>query len=217
MSATFETIMEKNIPEINFFSASGTNVRPGSILESLDKDIEWGYLPSYMNDYPPFANKNFETIESPYNILLKNINGEVELEAAANFMKFIGLKFDARKKYKIEFFITGITSKGFKEDITPMDFELALNHLRKSNKNLYKKAQGHFLVFKVLYANEYKVNIEVEKEGHFEPEINVPSVQVEGNAKFKKTENSILVSHNSSVPFGVIGYKIKPKKLKEVD
>jgi len=28
--------MKKNIPEINFFSASGSEVKPGSILESLD-------------------------------------------------------------------------------------------------------------------------------------------------------------------------------------
>jgi hypothetical protein len=198
MSASFETIMEKNISEINFFSASGSNVRPGSILESLDKDIEWGYLPNYMKNYPPFADKTFETRESPYNILLKKISGEVELDAAVNFMKIVGLKFDARKKYKIEFAITDIISKGFKEDLTPMDFELALNHLKKSNKKLYRKAQGHFLVFKVLYAKEYRVNIE-------------------GSAKFKKTENSILVSQNNSVPFGVIGYKIKPNRLKEVD
>jgi hypothetical protein len=217
MSSSFETIMEKMIPEINFLSVSGTSIRPGSVLESLDKDIEYGYLPRYIKDIPEFQDKSFEVTEGPYDILLKEIKGEAEFGAAADFMKMIGLKFDVNKKYKLKFEISEITAKRFREDILPIDLELALNYLRRNNRHVFNKFKGHFLVFKVLYANQYKVTVEVEKNGRFEADINVPSVDVEADANFTKKENSIIVSHNSSVPFGVIGYKIKSRHLKEVD
>ncbi len=217
MSASFESIMEKKIPEINFLSASGTTIRPGSVLESLDKDLEYGYLPKYIQDHYLFKNKKFDTIEGPYDILLKDIRGEVEFGAAAKFMNLVGLKFNSNKNYKLNFEITDIRAIRFREDILPVDLELALNHLRKSNKSIFKKFKNRFLVTKVLYANQYKVTVEVEKGGSFEADVNVQSVDVEIGAKFKKKENSLIVSQNSSVPFGVIGYKIKARKLKEVD
>jgi hypothetical protein len=217
MATSFETIMEKKIPEINFLSASGANIRPGSVLESLDKDIEYGYLPKYIKDHDLFKDKKFEVIEEPYDILVKDISGELEFDAAANFMKIVGLKFDGRKKYKINFEINEIRAKRFKEDITPLDLELALNYLRKNNKKVFKKFKNHFLVIKVLYANKYSVTVEVKKGGSFEADVNVPSVNVEAGASFKKKENTLIVSQNSTVPFGVIGYKIKARKLKEVD
>ncbi len=217
MSTSFETIMEKKIPEINFFSASGTSIRPGSVLESLDKDIEYGYLPKYIKDFHQFEEMKFDTIEEPYNLYTQEISGEVEFGAAAKFMKLVGLKFDGHKNYKIKFEITGITAKRFKEDIQALDLELALAELKKSNKKIFKKFKKHFLVMKALYADEYRVTVEVEKGGSFEADVNAQSVDVEGSAHFKKKENSLIVSQNSSVPFGVIGYKIKSGTLKEID
>lgn len=217
MSTTFETIMEKKIPEINFFSASGSSIRPGTVLESLDKDIEYGYLPKYIKGFDEFKEMDFETVEEPYNIFLQDVSGEVEFGAAAKFMKLVGLKFDGHKNYKIKFEITGIIAKRFKENILAVDLEIALADLKKSNKKIFKKFKNHFLVMKVLYANEYKVTVEVEKGGSFEADVNVQSVDVEGSAHFKKKESSLIVSQNSSVPFGVIGYKIKSGKLKEID
>ena len=209
--------MEKMIPEINFLTVSGTSIRPGSILESLDKDIEYGYLPTFLKYLPKFKDKSFEVVEEPYDIQMEEIKGEAEYGAAANFMKMIGLKFDAAKKYRLKFEITGITAIRFKEEIHPLDIEIALKDLRKLDRKAFKKIKGHFLVFKVLYADQYKVTVEVEKNGSFEADVNLETVEVEANADFKKKENSIIVSHNSSVPFGVVGYKIKAKHLKEVD
>ncbi|NPA36875.1 MAG: hypothetical protein GXO47_08500 [Chlorobi bacterium] len=217
MNPSFESIMEKMIPEINFLTVSGTSIRPGSVLESLEKDIEYGYLPTYLKQVPGFRDKNFDTVEGPYDIQMENIKGEAEYGAAATFMKMIGLKFDVNKKYKLKFEITDIIAKRFKEDIYPMDIEIALKYLRKHNRQAYRKLKGHFLVFKVLYANQYKVTVEIEKSGRFEADVNVKSVDVEADANYKKEENSIIVSHNSSVPFGVIGYQIKSTHLTEID
>jgi hypothetical protein len=57
----------------------------------------------------------------------------------------------------------------------------------------------------------------VDKGNGFEADVNVENVSIEGDLKAEKKENSMLISGNPKVPFGVIGYKIKGNKLKEVD
>ena len=72
-------------------------------------------------------------------------------------------------------------------------------------------------MLRVLYATKFEVSVKLDKGNGFEADIDVKNVTIEGNVDLKKKENSLLVSGNPKVPFGVIGYKIKGNKLKEVD
>jgi hypothetical protein len=214
MKTTFETLLQDVIPEINFLTASGAGIKPGTLLESIDNDKEVGYLPNYIKDVPAMKNKNFTTIQEAYDLQVTQIKGSESYDAAIKLMDILGLNFDKNLKYKIDFEIEEMTSKKFGQDLDKISFEISLGQLRKTNKKLFKKIKGYYLVFRVLYANKYKVSVEVEKDGGFEADVNVKNVKVEGNVNFEKENNTLLISHNSEVPFGVIGYMIKARGLK---
>lgn len=217
MKTAFESLIEKLIPEINFLTAAGAGIKPGTLLESIEKDIVVGYLPDFIKDVPSMKDKTFENIEEAYDLKVSEINGSESYKAAFKLMELLGLKFDKNLKYKIDFDIEEMTSIKFGQNLDKINFEIALGQLKKIDKKLFKKIKGYFLVFRVLYANKYKVKIEVEKDGNFEADVNVKNVDVEGNVNFKKENNTLLISKNSEVPFGVIGYIIKKNRLREIN
>ena len=217
MKTAFESLIEKLIPEINFLTAAGAGIKPGTLLESIEKDIVVGYLPDFIKDVPSMKDKTFENIEEAYDLKVSEINGSESYEAAFKLMELLGLKFDKNLRYKIDFDIEEMTSIKFGQNLDKINFEIALGQLRKIDKKLFKKIKKYFLVFRVLYANKYKVTIEVEKDGNFEADVNVKNVDVEGNVSFKKENNTLLISKNSEVPFGVIGYIIKKNRLREIN
>ncbi|NQU87100.1 MAG: hypothetical protein HQ541_15190 [Mariniphaga sp.] len=209
--------MEKQIPEINFLTASGGDIKPGSILESQNKDIVIGYLPKYFKNIPPFNEENLSVIEVPYNIQLDKISGITSANGALNIMNSLGLKYDSKLNYKIDLEINEITSFKFANDLGIIDFEQAIEKLAKTNKSLFKKIKNHYLVIRVIYAGSYKVTIDIEKNEKFEADNKLEGIDFKGSAEFKKEENSVLINNNKDVPFGVICFKIKKKKLKEKD
>jgi len=217
MKTSFESLIQKLIPEINFLTAAGAGVKPGTLLESMEKDIVVGHLPDFIKNVPLMKDKNFEIIEEAYDLKVNKIEGSESHDAALKLMDFLGLKFDKNLKYKIDFEIEEMTSTKFGQNLDKINFEIALGQLKKINKKLFKKIKGYFLVFRVLYANKYKVSIEVEKEGDFEADVDVKNVDVEANVNFEKENNTLLISKNSEVPFGVIGYIIKKNRLREIN
>jgi hypothetical protein len=220
MKTSFESLLEDVIPEINFLTATGAGVKPGSVLESLEKDIIAGYLPDYLMSVPVMQDKSLELIEEPYDLRVDVIEGSTSHEAAIRAMKIFGLKFNKTLTYKIDFEIKGIKSIRFKDNLDKITFEIALNQLKKSekdNRRIFKRFKGHILVLSVLYATEFKVSVEIDKGHGFEADVDVNNVSMDGNVSIRKKENTMLVSGNPDVPFGVIGYKIKGNQLKEVD
>ena len=217
MKTTFESQIENVIPEINFLTVSSAGIKPGTLLESMEKDIVVGYLPDFIKIVPSMKDKNFETIEEAYDLKVNKIEGSESFDAAIKLMDFLGLKFDKTLKYKIDFEIEEMTSIKFGQNLDKINFEIALGQLRKMDRKLFKKIKGYFLVFRVLYANKYRVSIEVEKEGGFEADVDVKNVDVETNVNSKKENNTLLISKNSEVPFGVIGYMIKKNRLREIN
>ena len=220
MKTSFESLLENVIPEINFLTAAGAGLKPGSVLESLEKDIVAGYLPDYIKDVPVMKDKTFELVREPYDVRLQEIDGSTSNDAAITLMKFLGLKYNSQYTYRIGFDIKEITSVKFAENLDKIAFEIALDQLKSSNKQsrkIFKRFKGHILVLRVLYATEFEVSVEVDKGNGFEADVNVENVSIEGDLTAKKKENSMLISGNPKVPFGVIGYKIKGNKLKEVD
>ena len=212
MKTSFESLLEKLIPEINFLTVASAGVRPGHVLESLDKDIIAGYLPEFIKDVPIMAGKDFETIEEPYSINLGKTEGTNSNEAALKVMKFLGLKFNRNINYKIDFNIKEIRSVRFKDNLDKITFELALDQLKKNgghDKLVFKKFKGHILVLRVLYATEFEVTVAVDKGNGFESDVNLENVEVEAGLNYIKKENTVLISQGANVPFGVIGYKIK--------
>ena len=220
MKTSFETLLENVIPEINFLTAAGSGLKPGHVLESLEKDIVAGYLPDFLKDVPIFRGKDFKLSEEHYDIRLQEVDGTSSQESALSLMDFLGLKYNKNFTYRLEFEINEITSIKFAENLDKISFEIALEQLKRSgkgSKRIFKRIKGHFLVLRVLYATSFEVKIEVDKGSGFEADVNIENVSVEGAMKAQKKENSLLVSGNPSVPFGVIGYKIKGNKLVEVD
>lgn len=217
MKTSFESLLEDVIPEINFLTASGAGLKPGSVLESLEKDIVAGYLPDYLKEVPVMKDKTFELTREPYDVRLREIDGTTSNDAAITLMKFLGLKYNSEYTYKIDFDIKEITSVKFAENLDKITFEIALDQLKKVNKSIFKRFKGHLLVLRVLYATKFEVSVKVDRGNGFEADLDVKNVTIEGGADLKKKENTLLVSGNPKVPFGVIGYKIKGNKLKEVD
>ena len=220
MKTSFESLLENVIPEINFLTASGSGLKPGAVLESLEKDIVAGYLPDFIKDVPVMKDKTFELIKEPYDVRLQEIDGSTSNEAAISLMKFLGLKYNNEFTYRIAFDIKEITSVKFAENLDKIAFEIALDQLKNSNKGnrkIFKRFKGHILVLRVLYATEFEVSVEVDKGSGFEADFDVKNVTIEGDVKTERKENTLLISGNPKVPFGVIGYKIKGNKLKEVD
>lgn len=220
MKTSFESLLEKTIPEINFITTGGTDIVPGHLLESLEKDIVTGYLPDYLREMPVMKNKKFELEREPYDLRIDKIQGTTSRGASLNLMKFLGLKYDKKLDYKIDFKIKEITSVKFAENLDKITFEIALNQLKKANadsRNIFKRFKGHILVLRVLYATTYEISVSINKGYGYEADIDLKNVQVGGKFKVKKKENTLLVSSSPKFPFGVIGYKIKGNKLKEVD
>lgn len=216
MRNAFEKLLEKKIPELNILTAVGADVRPGSVLESLEKDNIIGYLPKYLGG--SVIDKNsLEVNEVPYDIHLDKLSGITSADGALDIMKSVGLKFDSKRSYKIDLEIKGISSLTFANDISKIDFEIAIHKFAKENKDVFKRFKNHFLVIRVLYANEFKISVETEKNGKFEAETSLKDIEFNGNANVKKEGNAILVSNNKEIPFGVVCYKIKRGKLKEKD
>lgn len=216
MRNAFEKLIEKKLPELNVLTVSGADIKPGSILESLEKDLVIGYLPKYL-DNSVIDKDLLEITEVQYNIQLEKLNGLTSADGAIDVMKTVGLKFDSKKSYKIDLEINDVTSFRFANDINKIDFEIAIEKFAKKNRKIYKKFKNHFLVTRVIYANEFKVIVEVEKNGKFEAESSLDEINFKGNANVEKKENAILVSNNKEIPFGVVCYKIKRRKLKEKD
>lgn len=217
MSNAFEQLIEKAIPELNILTAAGADIKPGSVMQSLEKDIVIGYLPKYLDD-TMIDKSALQTEEFPYDIKLQKLSGLKSADGALEIMKLFGLKFNSSKSYKIDLEINGLTSFRFANDISIIDFGRALRKLEKKDKDLFKQFKNHFLVSRVVYAKEFKVSVEVEKAGKFEADTTLENIDITGNASFKKKENAILVSNNTEVPFGVVCFQIKNKgKLKEKD
>jgi hypothetical protein len=220
MKTSFETLLEGVIPEINFLTAAGKGIEPGHVLESLEKDIVAGYLPDYLKSVPVMKDKNLDLMREPYDIRLDEIEGSTSSDSAISVMNFLGLKYQKNLSYKIDFDIKEITSVKFSENLDKIFFEIALSQLKKSgkeSKSIFRRFKGHILVLRVLYASEFAITVEVDKGNGFEADIDVKSIEIDGDLEIKKKENTLLVSGNPEVPFGVIGYKIKGNKLKEVE
>lgn len=217
MSNAFEQLIEKAIPELNILTAAGADIKPGSVMESLEKDIVIAYLPKYLDD--TMIDKSALQIEEfPYDIKLQKLTGLKSADGALNIMKLFGLKFNSSKSYKIDLEINGLTSFRFANDMNVIDFEIALKKFAKKDKDTFKRFKNHFLVTRVVYAKEFKVSVEVEKAGKFEADTTLENIDFTGNTSFKKKENAILVSNNTEVPFGVVCFQIKNNgKLKEKD
>jgi len=217
MRSSFESLMGEVIPEINFLTASGAGIKPGSVMESLEKDIIIGYLPDFIEDLPSMKNKNFETIREAYDLKIHEIDGSASSDGALKFMDLFGLKYDQSLNYRITFDISEINSVKFAQNLEKINFEIALQEFKAKNRNIYKRFKGHILVLRVLYANKYEINIEVEKNGKYQADVNLENIEIESNMDFEKKENTLIISGNNTVPFGVVGYKIKGNKLKEID
>lgn len=217
MKTTFESLLEEVIPEINFLTASGAGIRPGSVLESLEKDIVIGYLPNTLKDNGIMTDKDFTIIEEPYDLTIDEIEGFDSNDAAFKLMDHLGLKYNKDLVYRISFEFEEITSKIYKHNLHKINFEQALYKLKKKNRRMFRRYKGHILVFRVLHANKFKLEIKVERNGKFEADVDVNNVDVGGNMGFGKKENTLLVSNNKEAPFDVIGFKIKGNKLKEID
>ena len=220
MKTSFESLLEKAIPEINFLSAAGAGLEPGHVLESLAKDIVIGYLPKYLKKMPVMKRQKFKLIEEPYDISLDKIEGTTSGKAAISVLKFLGLKYNKKLKYKIDFDLQEITSVKFADNLDKITFEIALSQLKKTDpesKSIFKRFKGHILVLRVLYATKYRIAVSVDKGSGYEADLEAKNVDIDGELKIKRKENTLLVSGNPLVPFGVIGYKIKGNKLKEVD
>jgi len=220
MKTSFESLLEDTIPEINFLTAAGADLEPGHVLESLEKDIIAGYLPKFIKQVPIMQGQKFELISEPYDISVDEIEGTSTDDAAISVMKFLGLKYNRELKYKIDFDIKELTSVKFADNLDKITFEIALSQLKKTgkeSKSIFKRFKGHILVLRVLYATKYEITVNIDKGSGFEADIDVKNVDVEGDLNIERKENTILVSGNPAVPFGVIGYKIKGNKLKEVD
>jgi hypothetical protein len=216
----FESLMEEIVPEINFLTASGAGVKPGSVLESLDKDIIVGFLPEFIKDVPSLKDKTFDTKEEAYDLKMRNTKGSVSRQAAIQFMNLVGLKYNNNLNYQIDFDIAEMTSVKFADDLEKINFEIALSEYKKQDRNskkIFKRFKNHILVLRVIYAKKYEVKVSIEKDGQFEADVDVKEVDVSGNAGFEKKDNTLIVSNNEEVPFGVIGFKIKGNKLKEIN
>lgn len=220
MKTSFESLLEDILPEINFLTVSGAGLRPGHIMESQVVDTIIGYLPDFITEVPSMKNKSFETIEEAYDLKLLNVDGTVEQNAAIKVLDFLGLKYNKEIEYRIKFDITEVTSIKFANNLEKINFEIALTELKKfdkNSKNIFKRLKSHFLVLRVLYANKYKISVEVKKGGKYEADVNVNEIEVGASLAYEKKENALIVSNNRAVPFGVIGYKIKNRNLKEVN
>ena len=220
MKTSFESLLEETIPEINFLTAAGAGIEPGHVLESLEKYIVAGYLQDYLRDVPVMKNKKFELEREPYDLRIDEIEGTTSNDAALSVMKFLGLKYKKDLDYKIDFEIKEITSVKFAENLDKITFEIALSQLKKTNadsRSIFKRFKGHILVLRVLYATSYEISVSVNKGHGYKADVDVKNVDVSGELTVEKKENTLLVSVNPKVPFGVIGYKIKGNKLKEVD
>ncbi|MEM8565580.1 MAG: hypothetical protein AAGF85_03920 [Bacteroidota bacterium] len=220
MKTSFESLIEDAVPEINFLTASGSGLKPGHVLESLEKDIVAGYLPDYLKGTSVMKDKSLDLVNEPYDIRVDEIEGTLTRDAAISVMKFLGIKYNSKLKYKIDFDIKEITSTKFKENLDKITFEIALNEFKKENRDsrkIFKRFKGHILVLRVIYATEFEIKVDIDKGNGFEADVNLESVDINGSFNATKKENTLLVSANPDVPFGVIGYKIKGNKLKEVD
>ena len=122
MKTSFESLLEDVIPEINFLTASGAGLKPGSVLESLEKDIIAGYLPDYIKEVPVIKDKTFELTKEPYDVRLQEIDGSTSNDAAIVLMKFLGLKYNSEYTYQIDFDIKEITSVKFAENLDKITF-----------------------------------------------------------------------------------------------
>jgi hypothetical protein len=217
MRSTFESLMGEVIPEINFLTASGAGIKPGSVLESLEKDIVIGYLPDFIKDLPSMKGKSFETIREAYDLKIHEIDGFASNQGAFQLMDLFGLKYDRNLNYKINFDIAEISSVKFAQNLEKINFEIALEEFRQTNRAVFKRFKGHILVLRVLYANKYEISVDIEKDGKYQADVDFKNVELNPSMKYEKKENTLIVSSNSEVPFGVVGYKIKGNKLKEID
>jgi len=217
MRSTFESLMGEVIPEINFLTATGAGIKPGSVLESLEKDIVIGYLPDFIKDLPSMKGRSFETVREAYDLKVNEIDGFASSDGAFKLMDLFGLKYDRSLSYKINFDIAEISSVKFAQNLEKINFEIALQEFRETKRNIFKRFKGHILVLRVLYANKYEISVDIERNGKYEADLEFKNVEVNPSMKFEKKENTLIVSGNSDVPFGVVGYKIKGNKLKEID
>ncbi|TLX74143.1 hypothetical protein E9993_13675 [Labilibacter sediminis] len=217
MKTSFESLMESIVPEINFLTSAGSNIKPGTVLESQEKEIPIGYLPGDLQDNGIANNRAFETMFEDYDIREDEIDGMIKGSAALKFMKIVGLKYKSYQEYEIDFDITNIKAELFKENLLKIFFEQALNQLKKKNRRLFRRYRGHFLVTNVIYAESFEVEVKVKKNGEYLATVDINDIDVEVGASKEVNQNSLLVSNNNNVPIGVIGFKIKGNKLKEVD
>ncbi|NJO90973.1 MAG: hypothetical protein HC831_19930 [Chloroflexia bacterium] len=217
MRSTFESLMGEVIPEINFLTASGAGIKPGTVLESLEKDIVIGYLPDFIKDLPSMKGRSFETIREAYDLKVHEIDGFASSEGAFQLMDLFGMKYDRTLNYKINFDIAEISSVKFAQNLEKINFEIALEEFRQTNRDVFRRFKGHILVLRVLYANKYEITVDIEKDGKYQADVDFKNVELNPSMKYEKKENTLIVSNNSDVPFGVVGYKIKGNKLKEID
>ena len=169
-------------------------------------------------DIPYFKDETFETKTVAYDLMLNRISAGERGAAAIRVLRNLGINIKRKRNYVIEFNITEVKAKKFKNNLGKIDFELALAALKDRDRDLFKRLKNHILVFEVLYASKYELSLDMISTSSAEADVDIRNdIEVEGSIEYDKSENTFLISNNEKVPFGVIGYKIKGNRLKEVD
>lgn len=205
---TFERLIEKHYPGLNFILIPDERYMPGAIINNNDQIID------HINKIHLFDENKCITKVINTTIANNELTYENSLSFDFSLLGLIKLVGKSKKKYKVNFEYKNVKSvvfntidaNGYYEN----DIKEILMNLKKSDRSRFLRIKKDFVIMQSLFVDELIITI--EKEGNVVTEadftISKDEYKIEGEYTWN-TDGKMIIKNTQNVPFGVIDLKIK--------
>jgi hypothetical protein len=203
-----EAAIVQAIPDINFLTIATPDIRPGALLESRHLERYIGQIePCLM---PPLTPAMFETERQPVAVKFQDLSLERSGAAAIGLLHRFGLQLpgiglSTTDAISVRLCLETVTVQRFTSGLGKLEFEQALRSLKAQNLPAFQRLQNHFLVVATYYARDFCVTFGAELLNAIDLD---RKLQSPARSRMQRQGNTVWVTHNETLPFGVLGYEI---------
>ncbi len=200
----FFDFMKERMPGLFFLKIGSEDCIPGTILKRSNlrpMGTVWQALNADPADYVS-SNKSA-------NILYGTLSGSKSFKGSGSVLGILKVSGESSKSYDVDFKVSGVTGRTFVTQ-SQLTIQPAVNKLKKDNPAVWKIINDQLVVLECYYASS--VTAVIKASGKKLAKASVEKI-VEGGVgvdyqtEFKE-DGSLVISNNSSVPFGVRGYVV---------
>jgi hypothetical protein len=203
-----EAAIERAIPEINFLTIATPDMMPGALLESRRIDHYIGRIEPFL--IPPLTPADFETERQPAAVNLQSLSTERSGQSAIALLQMFGLNLtgigiSTIEAISVRLQLEAVTMQRFKSGIGKLQFERALRSLKERDPRAFRLLKDHFLVLATYYARDFRLTFGQELLNAIDLDT---KLQSSARSHIQRWGNTVWVSQNETLPFGVFGYEI---------